>query len=151
VASLDEHCAELVVADALDETRLAHRSGTAMPLHLADHPLEVLAARFVVRQRVDRVLDGDRSHALQPPPDLHTQVGRMGGKTVDQEQPGDRIGAHEPEDTADDTSVSMAKLFNPRFVTLRAPAAFSIGAARVRPEVSMKRCLSVVLALFVGA
>src|SRR5207248_9095333 len=72
---------------ALDEPCLDQRGIAAALDDLAEHPVEVLMGLIAAWQRVHRVLDGDRAEPLQPAPDLHPEVVRLGRDLVDEEQP----------------------------------------------------------------
>ena len=87
VARRAEHGAHLLVLQAVDEPRLAdHRLAAAIG-DLVREPGEILLRLLAGRQRVDRVLDRDRTDALQAAPHLDAQIGRLGRDLVDQQQP----------------------------------------------------------------
>src|SRR4029453_2269720 len=84
----EESGPDLRVLPPVDEARLADGRLPSPLGDLASDPLEVLARRIPVRERVDRVLDGDGAERLEAPPDLDPQVGWRRGDPVDQQEPG---------------------------------------------------------------
>ena len=54
----------------VDQLRLADQSLAATLGDLLEYPFEIFLGLLVCRQRVDRILHGDRSQRPEPPPDL---------------------------------------------------------------------------------
>jgi hypothetical protein len=82
-----EERADLLVGEPIDQAGFADECFAASFADLAQQPLEVLLGVLVHRQRVDGILDRDRPDPLQPAPDLDAQIGRLGRKLMDQQQP----------------------------------------------------------------
>src|SRR5262249_48280069 len=82
----------LVVGQAVDEARFAERRLPSFFLDLAQHPLEIFPSLVGVRERIDGVLERDGAERLEPAPDLHTQVGRLRRKLMNEHEP--RFGLH---------------------------------------------------------
>lgn len=87
VARRIEQRPHLVVRKAVDQTRLADDGFATALDDLFQEPREVLLRLGGRRQRVDGALDRDCPDALQPPPDLHPEVGRLGRDLMNQKKP----------------------------------------------------------------
>ena len=88
VARVVEQHLHVVVAQALDQGGFADHRLAAVLDDLLGEPGEVLLSLGIGRQRIDRALHRDRAKRLQPPPHLDPRIGGLGGKLMDQQQPG---------------------------------------------------------------
>ena len=82
-----EQSAHLLVREPIDEPRLAQRRFAAAADDFLRQPSEILLRLLVHRQGIDRTLDGDRPHRLQPPPDLDPEIRGLWRQLINQKQP----------------------------------------------------------------
>ena len=87
VARRVEQAAHLLVGQAVDQPRLADHGFAAALGDLPQQPGEILLGLLAGRQGIDGILDRDRADALQAPPHLDPQIGRLGRDLVHQQQP----------------------------------------------------------------
>src|SRR5258705_106489 len=77
----------LPVGKTVDKTGLTNRSFALARDDLPQDPLEVFLGLIGPGQNVDGVFDRDRAEALEPAPDLHPEVIRLGRQLVNEQQP----------------------------------------------------------------
>ena len=87
VARLIEKLADVLISQPVDQAGLAEKGLTAAFDDLAQQPLKILLRPFAHRQCMHGVLHRDRADPLQPPPDLDPQIGGLGRKLVNEQQP----------------------------------------------------------------
>src|SRR5262245_16224943 len=109
-----EECLDLVVREALDEAGFANGCFSALPDDLLADPLKVLLCLIAPRKDIDGILDADGAQALQPAPDLHTQIVRLGRDRMDQQEPARLVPlrqgcSHETDEPILGTTVSRFK------------------------------------------
>ena len=95
VSSGVEHRHNLLIGEAIHESRLADR-GLSVAFHnLARDPLKVLLGLLAPGQDVNRVLDGRSAESLESAPDLDTEIVRLRRDLVDEKEPARfRVFAH---------------------------------------------------------
>ena len=90
-----EERADVAVGEPFDSARLEDQTFAAELADLAQDPREILARGIGAGQPIERVLEGNRSDLLQPPPDFHAGVRRLGGEGESECQPACAVVGHD--------------------------------------------------------
>src|SRR5439155_16245818 len=121
VSSGVEHRHDLLIREAIHETRFADRGLSAAFHNFTRNPLKVLLSLLAPGQDVNRVLDGRGAKPLESAPHLDTEIVRLRRDLVDEKEPAcfSRLGhgaslKHLNPSTGTDVSTMPSSVLSPR-------------------------------------